>query len=156
MSLSVAPTSLKELLNMVYNKSQSWDLYSSVSIVMIYLCRYHHIQQNVICSRMTPHFIQQEKLSFFSTATDHEHRHQKHLLQRSHKTSHRIRVSSVGWLWRSTLKKLNSLHRRAGKLILPDLSLSTEQKMNAFGILNLPQQLTYNKGVFMYKVLNNT
>ena len=28
--------------------------------------------------------------------------------------------------------------------------------MSALGILNLPQQLTYNKGVFMPKVLNNT
>ena len=27
MSLSVAPTRLKELLNMVYHKGQSWDLF---------------------------------------------------------------------------------------------------------------------------------
>ena len=47
------------------------------------------------------------------------------------------------------------LHWRAGKLILPDPSLSTEQKMSALGILNLPQQLAYNKGIFMHKVLNN-
>ena len=33
MSLSVAPTRLKELLNMVYHKGQSCDLYSSASIV---------------------------------------------------------------------------------------------------------------------------
>ena len=51
---------------------------------------------------------------------------------------------------------MNSLHRRAGKLILPDPSLSTEQKLSAPGILNLPQQLAYNKGIFMYKVLNNS
>ena len=51
--------------------------------------------------------------------------------------------------------KLNFLHRRAGNLILPDPSLSTEQKMRALGLLNLPQQLTYNKGIFMHKVLNN-
>ena len=54
-----------------------------------------------------------------------------------------------------TFKKLNSLHRKAGKLILPDPSLSTEQKMSALGILNLPQQLAYNKGIFTHKVLNN-
>ena len=61
-SLSVAPTRLKELLNMVYHKGQSWDLYSFASILMIYLCIYHHILQNVIiCSRMTLHFIQQEE-----------------------------------------------------------------------------------------------
>ena len=53
------------------------------------------------------------------------------------------------------LKKLNTLHRRAGKLILPDPSLSTKQKMSALGILNLPQQLAYNKGIFMHKVLTN-
>ena len=52
-------------------------------------------------------------------------------------------------------EKLNSLHPRVGKWILPDPSLSTEQKMSALGILSLPQQLTYNTGVFMHKVLNN-
>ena len=46
--------------------------------------------------------------------------------------------------------KLKFLHRRAGKLILPDPSLSTEQKMSALGLVNLPQQLTYNKGVYMH------
>ena len=51
------------------------------------------------------------------------------------------------------LKKLNSYIER--EIILPDPSLSTEPKMSTLGILNLPQQLTYNKGVFMYKVLNN-
>ena len=59
--LSVAPTHLKELLNMVYHKGHSCDLYSSASMLMIYLCIYHQIMQNVICSRMTQHFIQQEK-----------------------------------------------------------------------------------------------
>ena len=38
-------------------QGQSWDLYSSASILMIYLRIYHQILQNVICSRMTPHFI---------------------------------------------------------------------------------------------------
>ena len=86
-----------------------------------------------------------------------QHRQQKNLLQRSHKTSHRLRVSSVGWdgCGEVHLKKLYSLERRAGKLILPDSSLCRDQKMIALGILNLSQQLTYNKGVFMNKVLNN-
>ena len=53
------------------------------------------------------------------------------------------------------LRELNSLHPKAGKRILPDPSLSAEQKMRALGILNLPQQITYSKGVFMHKVLNN-
>ena len=54
-----------------------------------------------------------------------------------------------------TLNKLNSLQRRAGKLILPDHFLSAEQKLSALGILNLPQQLDYNKGIFMHKALKN-
>ena len=52
-------------------------------------------------------------------------------------------------------KKLNSLNRRAGKLILPDPSLATEQKLSALGILNLTQQLTCNKGTFIHEVVNN-
>ena len=60
-SLSVAPTRLNELLNTMYHKGQSWDLYSSASILMINLCIYHQILQNVTCLRMTAHCIQQEK-----------------------------------------------------------------------------------------------
>ena len=77
------------------------------------------------------------------------------LLQRSLKTSHsRLCVSSVGWLWRRTLKPIE-LPTSKGKLILPDPSLSTKKKMSALGILNLPQQLIDNKGICMHKVLNN-
>ena len=58
-----------------------------------------------------------------------------------------VNNASVGWDGCDEVhfKKLNSKHRRAGKLILPDPSLSTEQKMRALGILNLPQQLAYSK-----------
>ena len=39
---------------------------------------------------------------------------------------------------------------------MTSLCLSLQvQKMGAPGILNLPQQLAYNKGIFMHKVLNN-
>ena len=108
-----------------------------------------------ICKSM--YILKRTTVSSFSTATCHQHRYQKTFVQRSHKTSHRLYVSSVGWLWRSTLKTLNSLVRRTGKLILPDLSLSTEQKTRALGILNLPQQLAdqLKAGIFMHKVFNN-
>ena len=43
--LSVAPTRLKELLNIVCHKGQSWDLYSSVSIITAYLYIYHQTLQ---------------------------------------------------------------------------------------------------------------
>ena len=35
------------------------------------------------------------------------------------------------------------------------IELPIEQKMSALGILNPPQQLAYNKGIFTHKVLNN-
>ena len=38
LSLSVVPTRLKKILNMMYHKDQSWDLYSSAPILMISLC----------------------------------------------------------------------------------------------------------------------
>jgi len=98
----------------------------------------------------------QKTVSSFSTATYHPTTStpEKFYNAGSHKTSHRLCVSTVvslvGWLWRSRKKtKLNSLHRRADKLILPDPSLSTvteRQKMSVLGILtNLPQKLAaYN------------
>ena len=74
-------------------------------------------------------------VSSFSIATYRQYRHQKNLLQRSHKTSHRLCISSA-------LKK-------------NELPTSKGRQINLLGILNLPQQLTYNKGLFMHKVLNN-
>ena len=59
------------------------------------------------------------------------------------------------WLWRCTLKKTELPTSKSSQLILPDSSLSTEKKMSALGILNLPQQLAYNQGIFMHKVFNN-
>ena len=54
------------------------------------------------------------------------------------------------------LKKiLNSLHRRAIKLILPDTTLTTDQKLKEMRIMSLQKQLEYNKGLFMYRLLSN-
>ena len=52
-------------------------------------------------------------------------------------------------------KKLDSLHRRAVKLIFPDTVLTTDQKLKEMRITSLQKQLEYNKGLFMYRVLNN-
>ena len=52
-------------------------------------------------------------------------------------------------------KRLNSLLRRSTKLILPNKNLTTDQKLNKIGILNLHKQLDNNKGVFMYRALTN-
>ena len=50
------------------------------------------------------------------------------------------------------LKKLNSLHRRAAKLILPDQSLSTTEKLKKLNILPLDKQLKFNRCVTMFKI----
>jgi hypothetical protein len=52
------------------------------------------------------------------------------------------------------MKKLNSLQRRAAKLILPDPSLSTDEKLEHIDIFSLKEQHLYNKGAFMFKVFN--
>ena len=50
------------------------------------------------------------------------------------------------------LNKLNSLHRRAAKLLLSDKNSSTDDKMKAFSIIPLQKQLYFNKAVLMFKV----
>ena len=81
---------------------------------------------------------------------------EKNIPYNDHKKSH---IDYASGVWDGCgevhLKEMNSLHRRTGKLILPEPSLSTEQKTSALGILNLPQHFTYNKGIFTRKVLNN-
>ena len=55
-------------------------------------------------------------------------------------------------------KRLNSLHRRAVKLILPDTTLTTDQKlkeMRIMRIMSLQKQLEYRKGLFIYRLLSN-
>jgi len=51
-------------------------------------------------------------------------------------------------------KKLNSLHRRAVKLILPLPFLTTDQKLHSLKFLPLKQHLYLNKAVLMHKVIN--
>ena len=50
------------------------------------------------------------------------------------------------------LNKLNSLHRRAAKLLLPDKNSSTDEKMKVLSILPLQKQLYFNKAVLMFKM----
>ena len=52
-------------------------------------------------------------------------------------------------------KRLNSLHRRAVKLVFPDTILITDHKLIEMRIMSLQKPLEYNKGLFMYRDLNN-
>ena len=42
-------------------------------------------------------------------------------------------------------QKLNSVHRRAAKLMMPDLSLITDAKLQHLGLLPLREKLVFNK-----------
>ena len=52
-------------------------------------------------------------------------------------------------------KRLNSPHRRAVKLIFPDTTLTTDQKLKEMRIMSLQRQLEHDKCLFMYRVLSN-
>ena len=53
------------------------------------------------------------------------------------------------------LKKLNSLHRRAAKLMVPDPFTTTEAKIQRLGLLPLSEKLTFNKALLVFKACRN-
>ena len=53
------------------------------------------------------------------------------------------------------LVTLNSIYRRAVKMILYETQISTNAKFAQLQILSLQQQLKFNKSVFMHKIINN-
>ena len=61
-------------------------------------------------------------------------------------------------IWRGAsencTKKLNSLHRRAIKLVSLENDLTTDEKISSLNILPLHKQFQYNLVVFMFKVIN--
>ena len=71
----------------------------------------------------------------------------------AHLLSH-IDYASTVWSDASEvhLKKLYSLHRRAAKLILPDKSVSSRQKLNKLNIVPLHKQLKCNQCVTIFKI----
>ena len=72
----------------------------------------------------------------------------------AHIKSHTDYASIVWGSCSDALKnRLNSLFRRARKLIFPDKNLTTDQKLNKIGTMILHKRLDYNKGVFMHKAL---
>ena len=52
------------------------------------------------------------------------------------------------------LKKLNSLQRRAAKLIIQE-PIDTDTKLKRLGFLTLHQQLYYNKAILMFKTMKH-
>ena len=49
------------------------------------------------------------------------------------------------------MKRINSVHRRAVKILLPSQSYTTDEKFKLLNILPLDKQLSYNKAVITHK-----
>ena len=76
------------------------------------------------------------------------------LVFKTHLMAH---INYASTVWSNARKvrfkeKLNSLHRRAAKLILPDRSLSATAKLKKLDILPLRGQFVYNTAVLTFKV----
>ena len=75
------------------------------------------------------------------------------LFYNAHIKSHIDYVSTV---WDGSkydhMKRLNSLHRRAAKVILPDPTLTTDQKLQRLNILPLKKHLLFNKGIMVFRI----
>ena len=78
------------------------------------------------------------------------------LFYHAHISSHLTYASAV-WDGCSDIlfNKLNSLHRRAAKLMISDSSLSTDTKLRYLGILPLKEKLMFNKAVLVFKAYKN-
>ena len=74
----------------------------------------------------------------------------------AHISSHLTYASTV-WDGCSDIlfNKLNSLHRRAAKLMISDSSLSTDTKLRYLGILPLKEKLMFNKAALVFKAYTN-
>ena len=77
-----------------------------------------------------------------------------HILSYTNYASTLWDVCSEVHLKKTTTHNLNSLHRRATKLILSDPSIPTDNKLKSIKLLPLTKQLKYNKAVVMFKVYN--
>ena len=53
------------------------------------------------------------------------------------------------------MKRINSIHRRAIKLLLPNPNISTDDKFKQLNILPLDKQLFFNKAVITHKIYND-
>ena len=74
----------------------------------------------------------------------------------AHISSHLTYASTV-WDGCSDIlfNKLNSLHRRAAKLMISHSSLTTDTKLRYLGLLPLKEKLMFNKAVLVFKSYKN-
>ena len=102
---------------------------------------------NNICKTVSNNIFLISKLKRYVSSQTHKIFYSSHILPH-------ISFSSTVWddCGETHLNKLNSLRRRAAKLLLPDTSSSTDERLKALSIFSLQKQLEFNKAVLMFKV----
>jgi len=106
-----------------------------------------HTHVENICKTISKNLYLLSKLTYFTDSPTRK------LFYNAHIQSH-IDYASTIWDGCSDacIKRLNSLHRRAAKLILYKSTDSTDDRLIALGMLPLRKHLLFNKGVVMHKV----
>lgn len=137
LSLSIDSTSVEQVfehkvLGVTLDDQFKWEAHTHN------LC--NKLSQNLFLLSKLKHFVDQDTRKLFFNA------HIKPYID----------YSSTIWDMcpQTHMQHVNSLYRRAAKLILPDPSLSTDGKMKKLKIPPLDKQFEYNKGIFMYKIIN--
>jgi hypothetical protein len=103
-----------------------------------------------VCKRLSQNLFLLSQLKFYLN------NHALKIFFHAHIMSH-INYASTIWSGASknNLTKLNSLHRRAVKLISDTPLVSTDQKLQNLKILPLDKQFDFNVAVLMFKIKNN-
>ena len=118
------------VLDVIIDEELKWQSYIDN------ICK--HVSKNLFLLSQLRHYVDSDARNIFFQAHLYLH----------------INYASTVWngVSEGHLKKLNSIHRRAAKLILPDQSLSTTEKLNKLNILPLDQQLNFNRCITMFKI----
>ena len=102
---------------------------------------------NFVCKQLSRNLFLLSKLKHYVDVDTRKLFFQAHCLSR---------INYASTLWCNAcdvhIKRMNSLHRRAAKLILPNPSLSTTEKLLTLNVLPLSHQFDYNTAILMYKL----
>ena len=100
-----------------------------------------------VCKKVSKNLFMLSKLRYITDAET------RMIFYNAHIKSH-IDYASTVWDggYEDNLRRLNSLHRRAAKLISIDTQMSTDDKLKQLSMLPLSYHLQFNKGILMYKV----
>ena len=106
-----------------------------------------HIHINNICKRISQNIYLLNKLRHYVDVEASK------LFFHAHCLSY---INYASTIWSQTnethFKRLNSLHRRAAKIILFDQPISTDSKMKQLGLLSLKQQFEFNFALLVFKI----